>query len=174
MAAYIPENMLNEIKAGVREHMLQEAGVNKTIQKNIATGLTVLKTREDALLDKFLDGDISKEIYDAKLAKIKKEREDFEASKDKHTIADAEVIETMESIIEIAGNAGNLMKSSDIDTKRALLGLLSPNGSPWILKGQKVLVSLAKPFDVLLKSAHFKDACKTWLGQLGSNQRPAD
>jgi DNA invertase Pin-like site-specific DNA recombinase len=58
---HVPESMLAELKANVREYLLKERTSNKITKKNINTRLTELKTREESLFDFYLDGKCSKE-----------------------------------------------------------------------------------------------------------------
>lgn len=163
----VPEKALNEIKAGIKDYVSKETGHIKNIQKNIATQLTTLKGREEALFNKFLDNEISKERHDSKLESLKKERADLEESYKKYELPDSETIKTMTNIVEIAAGAGNLMACSDNLKKNELLRLIFTSTT---LSGLSACYSLKKPFDSLLKSK----GCNTWLGWLDSNQRHTD
>lgn|GEM_PF-6898773 len=166
----VPEEALKEIKTGIKAYVAKESDNVKIAKKNLAIQLTTLKTREEVLDNKFLDGDFSKEKYESMSAKIKKEQAEVQEAFDKQEVPDSETAKTMIDIVEIAASAGNLMRGSCPIRKRVLLGLILTNQDSPKLNGVSLCYSLKKPFDKLLLSK----GCKTWLGWLGSNQRHTD
>ena len=111
-----------------------------------------------------LDGTISKEIYESKTSQLKREISEIEQELTKCADNSAEISEIIENIIEICGNVRNLIQSSRIDEKRAILKLISSNST---IEGRKAWFSLKKPFDLLLKS----NGRISWSGRKDSNLR---
>ena len=159
----MPEEMIIALKANVRAFLANEANLNATALKTIRTQISVLKDKKDRLFDFYLDGKCDQATHDSKAAKLDKEIADLENRAEKYIAMSGDFDKAVEDIIDIAGNLKNLMESSCIAKKREILKLLLTNIR---LDGQKLVYTIAPPFDTLLKTRD----CKGWLGNLDSNQ----
>jgi hypothetical protein len=117
--------------------------------------LNALRVKEQRLdekrkraLDYFVSNSITKEEYDPLVTNIKTEQ--FEITcriEELHKISD-DFENQVITVFELANHSHDLFKSSEIDDKRKIVNLLFPN---LFLDGQKLVFTLQKPFDKLIK-----------------------
>ena len=157
------DKALTALKTSVREYVENENGFNRIHKQQLQTRLTNAKNRLDTAVNMLLDGVITKEVYETKKLQLDNEIAEIESELTKCSDDLNEIGNIIENIIEIAGNARNLIKSSKVDQKRAFLKLILTNST---IIDKKAWISLKKPFDLLQKS----NGCTSWLGQLDSNQ----
>ncbi|GHU01861.1 resolvase [Alphaproteobacteria bacterium] len=158
----IPESALPSLKSNVRAYLEKESDMNATTKKSITQRLNGLKAKEDRLFDFYLDNKIPQETYDTKKAEIEAERTELQQMAEKYAEMGDDMTETIENVVDIAGNLRNLMRSSCEEQKRAILALLLTNPK---LKDATLCYCLQKPFDRLLKTPD----CTHWLGDKDSN-----
>ena len=157
------DKALNALKSSVREYIKNETGLNRMHKQQLQTRLTNTKNRLDSAVNCLLDGVITKEVYETKKHQLEAEIDEIEKELAKCSNDFDEIGKIIEDIVEIAGNIGNLIRSSKIDQKRALLKLILSNST---IIDKKAWISLKKPFDLLKNT----NGCTSWLGQLDSNQ----
>ncbi|MBR4625446.1 MAG: recombinase family protein [Alphaproteobacteria bacterium] len=157
------EKALSALKASVREYIQNENGFNRMHKQELQKRLKDAKNRLDTAINMLFDGVITKEVYEVKKPQLDNEIAEIEKELTKCANDYNEIGEIIENIVEIAANAGKLIRSSKTDQKRALLKLILANST---IIDKKAWISLTKPFDLLQKSR----GCTSWLGQLDSNQ----
>ncbi len=158
------EEAIKALKSSVREYFNNETTFNNNVRQQLEDRLKNCQFRLDNAVNMLLDGTISKEIYESKTSQLKREISEIEQELTKCADNSAEISEIIENIIEICGNVRNLIQSSRIDEKRAILKLISSNST---IEGRKAWFSLKKPFDLLLKS----NGRISWSGRKDSNLR---
>ena len=129
--------------------------------------VTAIKTRMDKLLDTFIDGNISKEIYDKKYNDLNKQLEKLQAQIKANDMGDKEFINEGQKIIEQAKCLYSLYLKQNKEEKQKMLKNIFQN--LW-LEGQNLRYTLKKPFCYFTKMADFNKK----LPRLDSNQQPFD
>ena len=160
---HFTDKALSALKTSVREYVENENGFNRMHKNQLQGQLTNAKNRLDNAVNMLLDGVITKEVYETKKHQLDNEIAEIESQLTKCSNNLNEIGQIVENIIEIAGNARNLIRSSTMDQKRAFLKLVLSNST---ITDKKAWISLKKPFDLLKNS----NGCTSWLGQLDSNQ----
>lgn len=126
------------------------------------------QNKEDSLLDFLLEGKIDQFMFDKKLKSIRSDRalKYVELEMLQLSLSSA-VLESANSILELAKNAKSLWKSQTISERKELLNMVLSNP---VLNGVNVEFNLKKPFDVLVE---MKGNDK-WRTRQDSNLRPTD
>ena len=124
-----------------------------------------IKTRMDKLLDTFIDGNISKDIYDKKYNDLSNQLERLQAQIKANDMDDKEFINEGQKIIEQAKSLYSLYLKQNKEEKQKMLKNIFQN--LW-LEGQNLHYTLKKPFCYFTEMADFKKK----LPRLDSNQQP--
>ncbi len=115
------------------------------------TRLQGAKTKEENriknLLDMRLDGDLEKETYDLKKGEFEERIKKIKTELESHDNADKQFFITIELLLDLAINAYELFKSSNLHQKRRLLQIVFSN---FVLKDGSLCFSLKKPFDMMV------------------------
>ena len=161
---------IKSLQKEVRKKLEQESDFRQYSQSGIRANISKLNNRKQRMIDIFADGDIDKDTYRHTITSIDSEISMLNDTLLKYEEADTDIAETVDNIIEIAGNPSFFMQSSKIHEKRALLNLLFSNST---INGKSLCFSLKKPFDLLLNQRD----CSMWWEWLDSNQlrlKPTD
>ena len=150
---------LNALKSSIREYIQNENGFNRMHKQELQKRLKDAKKQLDNAEGFLLSGVITCEVYNRNKQKLENEIAEIECELNKCSDDFNEVGEIIENIIEIAANAGNLIRSSKVEQKRQIINLLLSNCE---LKDKKLVYSIRKPFNVLMEL----NGCQSWLGQL--------
>jgi hypothetical protein len=110
---------------------------------------------------------MTKEDYDKKMKEMKEKQYDINIQIEDHTRADENYYITASNVLNLAKNAFELFKSSEVPEKRAFLNY--PLQNPIVI-GKTLTFELKKPFDLVLnlanaqtKTAVISDNCPVWL-----------
>ena len=152
----VNEDFINAVKSGVKEHILQENRVNRASKQSIALQIQSVRNRESKLLDMFLDGKCTQELYEQKSALFKEDIKNLEAGLEQNDDVSKDVTTALNHIIDVAGQATTIMNGSINSKKREFLKTILSNG---VLIDKSACFYLKKPFDKLL----FAKGCKMWL-----------
>lgn len=158
----ISKNALEALKNEVRKELSKQASFDLDVKKQLQARLSTAQGRLDNAVNMLLDGVIDEDVYRTKKAQFESEIAELQAELSKYSDNDDKFIKIVENVIEVAGNIGNLLKSSKTDQKRAILKLILSNST---IDDKKAWFSLKKPFDLLLKS----NGCLSWLEHTDSN-----
>ena len=79
-----------------------------------------------------------------------------------YDIVNNEINQIVNGIVDFANNMGKYFESSDFSLKKEILQILIPNS---LLNSKKLVLSITKPFDAMLKSKN----CEVWCAQRESN-----
>ncbi len=150
----LSDKMIDLLKKNIRDYLEKESNLSAITKRNVTNSLFKLKDKEARLFDFYLDGNIDKPTYENKKAEIENERKEFEKQSENLVEIDSNIKNTIENIVLIAANASILMKSGTTHQKRELLGLIFKE---CYLEGKKLVYTLQRPFDKLLKNINSKD-----------------
>jgi site-specific DNA recombinase len=100
----------------------------------------------DALLDRLVDGTITKEAYNAKSEALEKERQSVEVAIYGHEQANRSYFEQMENFLEAAKSIHRVFLAGSPKRKRQVVQLVALNG---VLTDQKVHLNLKRPCAIL-------------------------
>ena len=133
------------------------------LKNKMATVDEKIKRARDLLLDL----GITKDEYNEIKSELEVERHNIDVKLQSLSKADDSFNETLGIIFELASKAHDLFKSSEIEEKRRIITILFPNLK---MDGEKLVFTLRKPFDMLVKNKNHPD----WLGWMDSNHRSRD
>ncbi len=104
-----------------------------------------------------LDQSITQDEYDIKAQELKQRQHEINIQTANHEKGDDSFRTTVESLLSVASQAYEIFESSKIEQKRQLIGFVFSNLQ---LKGEKLVFSLRKPFDLMAKAQSHQE----WLG----------
>lgn len=113
-----------------------------------------LKIKEDKLLDFYLEGKLTQEIYDIKKASIDKEIKGLEDTKEKYKTIDNDTKDKIVKTFTIAGNILYIFQHASPSRQNELLKMLLKDCQ---LNGKRLEYTLRKPFDTLIKNHNIKE-----------------
>ena len=153
---------LDVLKKNVRSYIEKKADLGANTKKGVELRIVANKETMNRLLDLYIKGKVNETVYTTKSAELDAERAELQGVLAKYNEVGADLTETAEAVLDIAGNARNLMSGPNLTQKRALLNLLLSDCS---LEGKRLCFSLQKPFDKLFSAK----GCLSWLGRRDSN-----
>ena len=129
-----------------------DASKNKFVSAKL-TELTaefdLYEKRKSETWNKYVDKEISKEIYDKKYREYDDKQSDIKIQMGDFQVADEEFYTTLNLIIRLAQRAEKLFESSEPHEKRAFANFLLQNCQ---LDGKKLIFTLKSPFDGALSA----------------------
>ncbi len=159
---HFDDELIDIIHDAALEKFYAEKKDNKTYTKALESELEALRTKENTLVDKMLDGVISSEIYEKKQKEIKQSILEKEIAIDKNDVNFEKELSTFEHT-KNAFKAFNFKDISFFEMKsgeklKFLKNLLS-NSTLKIENGSKTLnLQYKKPYDIIAK-ASYKTMC---------------
>ena len=108
---------------------------------------TEIQARLDRLMDLRLDGELSKEEFEAKKRRLKDRQYELGNLLQTYDRADDEFTKRLEMLLNLTYQAPKIWKGSTISQKRELVNFLFANLK---LEGKTLCYSLRKPFDALV------------------------
>ncbi|MBU2539581.1 recombinase family protein [Patescibacteria group bacterium] len=124
------------------------------------------ETRKSETWNKYVDKEISKEMYDKKYKEYDDKQNAIKTQMGKFQVADVEFYTTINMIVALSQRAEEIFESSEPHEKRAFANFLLQNCQ---LEGEKLKFELKSPFDGAL-SAH---DCSNLLRGQDSNLEPS-
>jgi site-specific DNA recombinase len=153
---HIPTPMLELVKECLKTVAHEQYNFKMKELKALDAKQKHLDSKRKRVLDLFVSNSITKEEYDPMVTDIKTEQcEISHRMEELHKVSD-DFEEQVITVFELANSSNDLFKSSEVDDKRKIVNLLFPN---LFLDGEKLVFTLQKPFDRLLKMQD----CATWL-----------
>lgn len=126
----------------------------------------LFQTQEDKLFSMRLNGEIDKETFDVQLNRIRKDRNFvIQQIENLQLSLTSVVMETVQSILELAKNAKSFWNSQPVEEKKKVLEMILSNP---VLDGINIQYDLKKPF-AILKEMKGNDE---WRTRHDSNVRP--
>ena len=124
--------------------------------------------REDNLFSMRLNGEVDKETFDFQLSRIRKDRNFvIQQIESLQLSLTSVVMETVQSILELAKNAKSFWNSEPLEEKKKVLDMILSNP---VLDGINIEYDLKKPFEILKEMKGNSE----WRTRQDSNLRPTD
>ena len=156
----ITEEVQNDLVDELRKNTEAEVAFHKAQINRIRADYDALKSKNDRLLEAFLDQSITKETYDKKHQEYQDQMQTLEIEMSEHRMADHDYQTTVATVISVARRAKPIFEnSSEPAEKRAFLSYILQNPT---VDGKKLAFTLASPFNLVLQLADSPD----WLRQL--------
>ncbi len=131
---------------------IRETNKNKTAFHNDQLGRlkkehTDIQKKLDRLLDLRLDGELSKEDFEAKKRQIKERQYEISQLLTSYDVDDDRFSKACSRMVELLSNAGEYWRGSNVNEKRELLNFVFSNLE---MKGATLCYTLRKPIDEFL------------------------
>ena len=147
----ITEEAQKDLVGALRKDTESEVVFHKAQIARIRTEADNLDSKDNRLLEAFLDQSITKETYDKKHQEYRKQIEVLEIELSEHSKADYDYQTTVATVLSVARRSRAILEnSSDVAGKRALLNVLLQNPT---LNGKKLEFAIASPFNMVLELA---------------------
>ena len=150
----LPLNMQEPLKEQILRSLTDTSKLNTTIKINVTKKINELKVKEDKLLDFYLEGKLTQDIYDMKKASIDKEIKSLEDTQKKYKTIDNDTKEKIVNVFTLPGNIADIFKKASPTRQNELLKMLLTDCK---LDGKRLEYTLKKPFDKLIKTRNIKD-----------------
>ena len=118
-----------------------------------------IQIKQDKLLDIYIDGSITQDIYEVKQQKLKQHQYEIHQELTAHHKADDSFRITVSSLVSLASKAYELFKSSKNEQKRQLINFMFSNLQ---LNGDKLEYTLRSPFHLMVNVKNYEE----WLSLL--------
>ncbi len=140
-------HILNDINAELKkssdkEHQHQVEEGKRLQQQYQATQTRIKRARE-----LYLHASLSKEEYNEMMTDLQVERQNVETRISKLSNADDDFNKNVATIFELAAKAHDLFKSSELEEKRRIIGIMFPN---LMMNGKKLVFKTREPFNMFL------------------------
>lgn len=143
----VPEKVLPELVQQLKNDHKSKNEYHEQTMSQLKADYDKLESRIVKMWDYFLDGSITQEMYDKKLAEYKKLQGDILLLMEQHSNADESYYVEAAKLLELAHRAYEIYESSKLEEKRELLHYLLQNSK---LEGKNLVPSLQMPFDAIL------------------------
>jgi DNA invertase Pin-like site-specific DNA recombinase len=130
----------------------QDKSKNRFVEATLSeltAEFNLYETRKSETWDKYIDKEISKEMYDKKYKEYETKQAEITNKIKTFQVADEEFYTTIDMILSVAQRAEEIFESSEPHEKRALANFLLQNCQ---LKGEKLLFELKTPFSGVLEA----------------------
>ncbi len=151
--SHISQEVIDEVVAGLKKSKEAKMEYHNKVINGLQTEYNTIQTSLDRMLDLFIAGSITKDIYDKKLLELKDRQERINIEIEEHTKADENYYITAGRVLEIAQNSLRLFehKEAKIEEKRAFLNYLIKDA---VVDENKVMTfGLRSPFNHILTFA---------------------
>lgn len=163
----IPEAVMADILDGLKSTHRAEQEYHQASLKSLTQESDLVTKRLDALLVKYLDESITKDMYDRTHAQLIQRRHEINEMKERHHAGDEQFRIAVTTLVSLASKAAEIFDRSTTEEKRQLIGYVFSNLE---LKGSTLCYSLKKPFDLFVNL----DTYQKWLLDQDSNLGPID
>ena len=147
----ITEETQNGLVDELRKNTEAEVVFHKAQMNRIRTDYENYKSKDNRLLEAYLDQSITKDIYDKKHQEYQDKMQELEIELSEHRKADYDYQTTVATVISLARRARAIFDGcSEVAEKRAFLNLILQNPT---VNGKKLAFTLASPFNLILDLA---------------------
>ncbi len=136
----------------IKKEHYDESAQQKAILDNLTKNMKDNQYKLNNLLDLQIGGLVSKEEYSTKKDELKKERENLEREFNSLKARTYDWIELAEKTFNFAKNAKHNFDHGDAECKTSIFRALGTN---FLVKDQKLLVELRKPYLILKENHQF-------------------
>jgi hypothetical protein len=153
----MPDDVLEKIMASVRQAHETEKAFHHQQVKSLNLEANDLIGKLDRLTDLLMDGHITKEVYERKHNDITFRRSEINRLLTESDKGDVNFKTAVSAMIYLMSKTPNLLMSSRIEEKRAILGLLFSNLQ---LEGSTLRYTLRKPFELFVQTTNCLEWCR--------------
>jgi len=149
----ITQDVIDEVVEGLKKSKDAKMEYHNKLLNSLRTEYDAIQTSIDRMLNLFIAGSITKDIYDKKLLEFKDRQERINIEVEEHTRADENYYLTAGTVLSLAQRSMDLFnhEKSTIAEKRALLNYLIKDA---VVDGNKKLTfSLRSPYNHILNFA---------------------
>lgn len=151
------DDMLTNIKSEVKKYLKEENKNTAVLKRDITIKLNDLDEQIKTLFRGYIQGKCDEKMYNELKAEFEREKEKLQRDMDRYLEIDNETDDILANIAEVAANVGVFLKSPIFTLKKDILKLLL---SDCKTEGKNLCFSIAKPFDVLIKTAETEKWCR--------------
>lgn len=159
----ITEEAQNTLVKELRESTEAEVAFHLAQVNRIRNDYEQIKSKDDRLLEAYLDQSITKDIYDKKHQEFHDKLQLLNIELSEHTKADYDYQTTVASVLNLARRAKEIFESSEVPEKRQFINYLIQNPT---LNEKTLVFNLRSPFNLVLELS----SSPKWLPRLDSNQ----
>ena len=153
----MPAPVFDWLLALNRRFLNLEQETMEQVQASLKEKLSDLDRQKETLLDLRLRRQVDDEVYTRKLEALEQSGLSYQ-----HKLAQQgrarELTGLVESVLRFAKNAVDVFRAGDMVQKRGIFRAVALNPT---IQGQKVLMELKKPFEILSRAAEMSDWCST-------------
>ncbi len=162
----MPQEKIDEVVTGLRRSNESKTSYHENAVDSFQKEYNLVQVKIDRLMDLLLDSSITKDDYDKKFKELKERQYEINLHLEEHTQADENYYNTASTVLNLAKNALEIFKGSEVPEKRKFLNYLLQNS---IVNGRKPVFTLREPFSTILTFANQPIG----LREQGSNLRPS-
>lgn len=152
------QERIDEVISGLKAAHEAKNAYHDNALRALRTEYDKTEQRIKNLFTLFLDGSITKEIYDENLKTLKEKELDLQIQMDEHTKADETWYVTASRVLDVAKRAHEIFMRSEAHEKRQFLNFLLQNCR---LQGKNLVFDLRKPFDSIALYANHPTSLRT-------------
>lgn len=139
----LSDTQIKEITDAIRSTSESKNKYHSQAINALRSQYDVLQGQSERMLTLFIDGSITKPVYDKRLKEVKEKQRDIELQLEDHTNADENYSLSATQLLSLAQRAVEIFKRSETEEKRQLLNFVFQN---FQLKNKKLLFELRNPF----------------------------
>ena len=149
----LPPRLRELVTKKLIQDLNDTSSFNKKIKTDITNRLIELKTKEDALLDFYLEGKLPQATYEEKHKQITNQRAELEQTAEKYKNINADMKKRVVQVMSMSCNISEIFDKSSPTRKNQLLKLLI---SDCKLNGKVLEYKVKAPFDKLIQCNDYK------------------
>lgn len=150
-AIQMPQDRIEELTKALKNTAKSENEFHRHNMDTLKNAYDKYEVRLSKLLDEKIDGSITSDMYDKKVAEYKSEQNEILSQMQAHSDADYDFYITANHVLNLAKRAAEIFDSSEIHEKRQLLNFLLQNCT---LSGSNLRFELKEPFNVIAATRH--------------------
>ena len=147
-AITIPESMAEKIRQELIKYNQEELQTKSVLIKEANRTLAVIKQKIDRLVDLRLQDGISDALFKQKIKELQDEQARLEESTAESKAEEASLDVSIEEVLGLAKDIGEIFKSSQIDGKKEIINCVFANLS---LEQKNLYFSYKKPFNLFVE-----------------------
>ena len=146
----------DEIAQAIASHLTNynkgQVAVQIQTAQQAGNEISAITDKISKLVDLQISSPLPEVIFKQKLEELQNEQSRLKLLKEQNTVNETEFNVSLEEVLNLAQNALEVFKSSQISQKREILSCVF---APLLLKGKNLEIIYKKPFDLLVKGSNF-------------------
>lgn len=152
----INDKMLELIKSEVKKNIEKEYEEKLLLKAQLENKLKEIAYQKSRCLDLLINNTIDKQMYDMKISEYANTEVSLTQKLASYDVINNEINQIINSVVEFSSNMGKYFESSDFSLKKEILQILVPNS---LLDSKKLVLSIVRPFDLMLKTKNCVEWC---------------